>query len=117
MDTPGPFRRELDASVAALSLQVTRDNLLQARAALLAEAARLDRLVKTCAQSGWIGVCGNDPVSPEAATAFNERIVGLLHQCIRYNDDLRAAAHALDATARGYGFTDDDIAGSFRPAG
>lgn len=114
MDTPGPFRRELDVAVAALGLQVSRDNVLQARAVLLAEADRLDRHVEGCLKGGWIGICGNDPVSPEAAAAFNERIDALLNQCLRYNADLRAAAQALDATARRYGYSDGEIADSFR---
>lgn len=58
-------------------------------------------------------VCGRDPVSPEAATAFLDRIGGLLQHCRTYNHDLRAAAFALDDTARSYGYTDDEIAASF----
>ena len=55
------------------------------------------------------------PVSPEAAQAFNERINALVDDCFAYNRDLRASASALDATARAYGYTDDEIAASFRP--
>jgi hypothetical protein len=35
--------------------------------------------------------------------------------CRDYNAQLRMAASALDATARAYGYTDDEIAASFRP--
>ena len=35
--------------------------------------------------------------------------------CLAYNRDLHAAAAALDATARAYGYTDDEIAASYRP--
>ena len=60
-------------------------------------------------------MCGGDPVSPEAAGAFNERINALVMELPGYNRQLRAAAYALDATARAYGYTDDEIAASYRP--
>ena len=62
-----------------------------------------------------VGVCGGDPVSPEAAGAFNERINALVMDCRSYNRELRAAANALDATAKSYGYTEDEIAASYRP--
>lgn len=115
MTEPGPFRPQLDAAVAAVGMEVDRENVLKARAALLAEADRLDNLVKYergIAQG--LGLCGGDPVSPEAAKGFNERIDALLNQCYRYNQDLREAAHALDDVARRYGWTEDEIAASFQ---
>ena len=106
----------LDAAVRALALQVNRDTVLQARAALLDEARRLDlELDKRAHAFGGVGECGGDPVSPEAAGAFNERINALVMSCRDYNRDLHAAAYALDATARVYGYTDDEIAASYRP--
>ena len=106
----------LDAAVRALALQVNRDTVLQARAALLAEADRLDvELGKRAHAYGGVGLCGADPVSPEAAGAFNERINALVMSCLAYNRDLHAAAAALDATARTYGYTDEEIAASYRP--
>jgi uncharacterized protein YukE len=53
-------------------------------------------------------------VSPEASAAFDERIDTLIQSCLGYNRELRASAAALDATARDYGYTDDEIAASFR---
>lgn len=110
------MRPHLDAAVAALGLQVDRDTVLQARAALLAEADRLDQeLRKTWnLREGTDLVCGRDPVSPEAAAAFAERITALQADCTAYNRDLREAARALDDTARSYGYTDDEIATSFQ---
>ncbi|MEJ3655703.1 hypothetical protein WEH80_22290 [Actinomycetes bacterium KLBMP 9759] len=114
MNTPGPFRPQLDAAVASVAMQVNRENVLKARAALLAEADRLDSVVaQTALRDQGIGLCGGDPVSIDAAAAFNERIAALVNQCIRYNQDLREAATALDATARQYGYTDDEIASSY----
>ena len=106
----------LDAAVRALALQVNRDTVLQARAALLAEADRLDvELGKRAHAYGGVGLCGGDPVSPEAAGAFTERINALLMSCLAYNRDLQTAAATLDSTARAYGYTDDDIAASYSP--
>ena len=103
-----------EAAVRALALQVNRDTVLKARAALLAEAQRLDDGLhdKHNTYQG-IGLCGRDPVSPEAAAAFNERIEALVQGCFDYNRRLRDAAHTLDATARAYGYTDEEIAQSF----
>jgi len=112
----GAHRPLLDAAVSALALQVDRHTVLAARAALLAEADRLDKnLQRSHRDFGGVGRCGGDPVSPEAASAFDERINALVTQCLAYNRDLRASASALDATARAYGYTDDEIAASFRP--
>jgi hypothetical protein len=113
----GAHRSSLDAAVRSLALQVNRETVLKARAALLAEADRLDNelQMRHATQSG-IGLCGGDPVSPEAAAAFNERIDALVQECRNYNRDLRASAVALEDTARGYGYTEDEIAASFRPA-
>jgi hypothetical protein len=81
----------------------------------LAEANRLDVELdrKKDAFTG-VGLCGGDPVSPEAAGAFNERINGLIDSCRAYNRDLRAFAATLEASARTYGYTDEEIAASFR---
>jgi hypothetical protein len=105
----------LDAAVRALALQVNRDTVLRARAALLAEATRLDvEIAQRMHSYDGVGICGGDPVSPEAAGAFSERIDALIASCRAYNGQLRAAASALDATARAYGYTEDEIAASYR---
>jgi hypothetical protein len=112
----GAHRTHLDAAVRALALQVNRDTVLKARAALLAEADRLDtELRDKHSDLTGVGLCGGDPVSPEAATAFNERINALIKSCFDYNRDLRTSAATLDATARAYGYTDYEIAESFQP--
>ena len=117
MAPPGWARPDLDAAVAAVAVQVNRDNVLQARKILLAEADRLDlELARKLARPYHIGDCGADPVSPEATAAFNQRIDTLVGHCRQYNQDLREAAKALDATARSYGWTDEEIAASFRRA-
>lgn len=115
MSLPGPYRAHLDAAVEHLSMQVNRDTVLQARAALLAEADRLDFELSLIINRGsGVGLCGGDPVSPEAQRSFNERIGALYAHCFSYNRDLREAAGRLDDTARRYGYTEDEIAASFR---
>ena len=112
----GAHRTQLDTAVRALALQVNRDTVLKARAALLAEADRLDdELHRRGNDFTKVGLCGGDPVSPEAASAFNERIDALIANCRAYNQQLRTSANALDATARAYGYTDGEIATSFSP--
>ena len=112
----GAHRPLLDAAVSALALQVDRHTVLAARAALLAEADRLDdELHRRGNDFTNVGLCGGDPVSPEAASAFNERIEALIANCRDYNGQLRASARALDSTARAYGYTDEEIAASFTP--
>ena len=106
----------LAAAVAALALRVNRDTVLHARAALLAEADRLDRELRRSATA----------ISAESASAAEIRYrrkrlwpstnaseLSISH-CLAYNRDLRASAAALDATARAYGYSDDEIAASFR---
>lgn len=105
-----------EEAVRALALQVNRDTVLKARAALLAESQRLDtELDRKYKAFQGVGLCGRDPVSPEAAAAFNERIDALVQSCFDYNRRLAAAARTLDATAREYGYTDEEIAQSFQP--
>ncbi|WP_232662810.1 hypothetical protein [Pseudonocardia sp. TRM90224] len=117
-DSPGPFRPKLDAAVASVAMQVNRDNVLKARAVLMAEADRLDDVLTNARNNNpGIGLCGGDPVSRDAQAAFNERIEALFEGCKQYNSDLREAASALDETARFYGYTDDEIANSYRPRG
>ncbi len=89
-------------------MQVNRDNVLRARGILLAEADRLDREMV---------LLGQRNAHINATPAFNQRIDRLMADCLQYNRDLRDAAHALDATARSYGWTDEDIAASFRGGG
>jgi hypothetical protein len=99
-------------------MQVNRDNVLRARGILLAEADRLDReMVRLGTAMPPLTDCGDDPVSRDATPAFTQRIAALIEQCLQYNRDLREAAYALDAAARSYGWTEEEIATSFRVSG
>jgi hypothetical protein len=99
-------------------MQVNRDNVLRARGILLAEADRLDgEMVFLGTRMPPLADCGDDPVSRDATPAFTQRIAALIEQCLQYNRDLREAAYALDTTARSYGWTEEEIAASFRGGG
>ena len=105
----GAHRPQLDAAVGALALQVNRETVLAARAALLAEAERLDSRARAgmAQRSQELASAAAIPSRPRQRIAFNERINALVENCRAYNQDLRAAASALDATARAYGYTDE----------
>jgi len=107
-----PFSAQ--AALAAASMEVTPANVLQVAAVLLTEADRLDTVLREKMDRAVVGLCGGDPVSREAADAFNERIRDLRNQCQAYNDELRAAGRALQDTARDYGISEEQIAASFR---
>lgn len=114
MPPPGDVRAHLTAAADHLSMQVGRGNVLQARNALLGEVGRLRaHLRANIASEESIGLCGDDPVSHDARSAFTERIDGLVQHCWDYTVELEAAAHRLDETARSYGWTDEEIEASF----
>ncbi|MFC5996000.1 hypothetical protein ACFQE5_17480 [Pseudonocardia hispaniensis] len=77
-------RAQFQSAVDSLRMQVDRDTVLQARAALLAEAHRLRRKLDVHDKDVRVGLCGGDPISPVAAQAFNERIGALLEHCRPY---------------------------------
>ena len=110
---PGPQSASLAAAVESLALQVDRDTVLQARAALLGEAQRLKDEIGFRTVDMQVGECGRDPVSSDAAPAFNERIAVLIQNCQQYTEDLEAAAGSLSNIARQYGFTESEISQSF----
>ncbi len=111
--SPAAAPGSLPAALSAVSMQVTPANVLQVATILLTEADRLDGVLQDKMSKAVVGLCGGDPVSPEATMAFNERIRELRTGCQAYNDELRAAGRALQDTARSYGITEEQIAASF----
>lgn len=97
-----------------VALQVTPANVLQVRAAILTEAERLQDSINNERSNVRVGECGGDPVSKEAAVAFNERITDLITQCDAYVAELFNSGAALADIARSYGTTEEQIAASFR---
>lgn len=95
----------------AAGMAIDRDNVLQVAQILHREA---DRLQDSVAERHLMkaGLCGGDPVSEDAAAAFNERAALLFNSCQLYVDDLRALANSIQASARAYGLSESDIAAS-----
>jgi hypothetical protein len=94
-------------------LRVSRENVLEVRSVLLREAERLlDSIRSANLRHGWVGPCGGDPVSVEASAAFDARIRVVVERCQRYALQLEQAGNALDEVARGYGYTDAQLAAS-----
>ena len=101
-------------------MQVNRDNVLRARGILLAEADRLDSEMVQLWERGnaYSRRLRRRSRVPRRDTAHSpSESTALIEQCRQYNRDLREAAYALDATARSYGWTEEEIATSFRAGG
>jgi hypothetical protein len=109
-DGPGPLRAHLDQAVASVGFQLSKDNVLFFRDAIVAEAARIRNDVKSHGQAAvTIPLLGGDPVSSDASRAFPAKLKALVDEMSQFADDLEAAAHALDDTARRYGIAEDEI--------
>jgi hypothetical protein len=100
-------------ALTQLRLQVHPGNVLRVRAALLAESDRL-HAVLAAGPPDPVGACGGDPLSADARTAFNGRVRDVVAACRSYADELGAAGRSLELVARDYGFTDAQIADSYR---
>ncbi|AOS61740.1 hypothetical protein [Actinoalloteichus hymeniacidonis] len=100
-----------------VDLAVDPDNILQVRAALLAEAERLSGVLAELRYGLRFEPMGSDP----ASIAFGQLATGRLltnpdsyfHRCTQYVENLYVGAEALAETARRYGHTEDAIAASF----
>lgn len=108
-----PAVRQLAADLNHLGAQVTPENVLGVRNVLLGEWTRLTEGMVRYGFAIHIGLCGKDPVSPTAQTAFNRAIDAHRDHAFQYVGALRAAAEALGETARAYGHAENEIARSF----
>lgn len=113
---PSPdWRSSLSSAVADVNLQVTPENVLDVRNVLLTEADRLRTFGgQNMMMAQLVGRCGGDPISDEAQAAFSQRIGVLVQQCQQYSDQLRDAGNALDAVAKQYGYSEEQIESSFK---
>lgn len=111
--SPGPTDPSLVASLNHLGMQVTPENVLHIRAALLTEAERLGDLLRL---HGWelrVRAPAPDPVSAAAEMTLNPKIDLLTTQFQAYVDTLKTAGGVLAATARTYGYTEQQVKDSF----
>ena len=116
-EPPASWPRSLTPAVHEVGMQVDRDTVLKVRSVLLGEADRLLDAVPSAPEGRVrVGRCGGDPVSAEAAVAFEARIRLVVDLCQRHALELREAAHSLERIARNYGYTEAEIAASFPAA-
>jgi len=114
-EPPVNMRRSLSSAMHSVGLQVDRDNVLRVRSVLLTEAEKLrDAVARPMSERPWVDLCGADPVSGEASSAFNARIQILVDHCRQYALQLEQAANSLDRIARNYGYTEAEIQASLK---
>jgi uncharacterized protein YukE len=106
--------------VSSVALQVTPENVLQARAALLTNAENINDYLRTANEdrSRLIGLCGGDPISYQAQAAFTQKIQEhAVQPAKQYVAELLKGAEQLAQVARTFGFTEQQITDSFTPGG
>lgn len=109
----GAGETRMRAAINHVRMQVNPENILQVRKLFLEEAERVLAFVTTCEKdTEYVGLCGGDPLSPEAADALNRRIRHELLQARRYGSQLESAGRSLERTAREYGYTEAQIKAS-----
>jgi hypothetical protein len=99
-------------------MQVTPENVLQARAVLLAEAESFQGFIRDnfSGNRRLVGLCGGDPISQDAQELFTEKIQeNAVRPAQQYVQRLLDLADQLAVTARSFGITEQRIADSFRP--
>lgn len=112
----GPTDPSLAASLDHLGMQVNPENVLQIRTALLAEAERLADMLRVHSWELRVRAPAPDPVSEAAEATLNPKIDRLAAQFQAYVDALKNAGGVLEATARTYGYTEQQVKDSFDPA-
>jgi hypothetical protein len=105
---------DLAAALDHAGMFVNRENVLALRAGFLQEATDLQEVIDEKRNTLDVGLCGGDPVSPEARAGFKECTDLLLDQVQARIDALNRAGEELGVTARAYGHTEDTIDASFR---
>lgn len=104
---PGTEQR---SDLDGLTTQVTPENVLAVHAALRTQADELRQILRDAQYSVQIGRCGGDPISADAATAFNAKLTDVLAVHWAHQREIDKAASALRQIARDYGHTDEAIA-------
>jgi uncharacterized protein YukE len=96
-------------------MNVTPENVLQARAVIAAEADSFSRYVADhlIGDSHLVGLCGGDPISRDAQDPFNKKIdENALAPAQQYVRVLRKIADQLADIARSFGITEQRIEAS-----
>jgi hypothetical protein len=117
MELAPPSAGSTQAALDSVAMQVTPENVLQARAALLTNAEKINDYLRSADRAGWqlIGLCGGDPISRQAQVAFSHRIQQhAIQPAEQYVAELLKGAEQLAEVARSFGVTEQRITGSFR---
>jgi hypothetical protein len=111
------YQYQTPAPATGPAFEVSRDDVLAKRNALLAEAQDFRRFLNRIQDRLRMEACGDDPVSHDVAIAVTHRTVdagdSYFKVCEAWLQNLYQTADALAETARQYGYTDEDIAESF----
>ncbi len=111
------YHHHTPAPATGPAFEVSREEVLAKRNALLAEADDFQAFLDRIKHRLFMRPCGDDPVSHDVARAVTHRLVGpdndsYWNICQAWVNNLYQTADALAETARQYGFTDEDIAAS-----
>ncbi|QFZ18383.1 hypothetical protein [Saccharothrix syringae] len=111
----------MDAGGTGTGIVVGKENVLEIGAAFQAEARRLDELVGGLAERMVTRPALGDPASVDYAEELNQRLTlredSYTARARGYVAELRGIARQCEASARAYGFTDDEIAAAFGKGG
>lgn len=95
-------------------MQVTPENVLNIRNAIVGVAERLGTELETQARAFRVGPPGGDPISQRWAKSTNDKLPPLLDECWARVAFYKRAGDYLEQTAKRYGYTEQAIADSFK---
>ena len=105
------------AMPASATLTVNHDNVLAAAKIIQTQIDALRDVFQQYAPTLRVDPAAGDPVSTDAARAWNFRLIGAddsyAARISQYLDSLRKVMSQLRDSAKTYGFNDQDIAASF----
>lgn len=109
---------EQPVTAGGITLTVDKDTVLAVHQRIANRADILGRRVDDLRQQMRQVPCAADPVSVDAAKVMNCRFIDApdshVNRAVDFARELRRAAEALHQTALQYGYTEDEIAATFR---
>ncbi|ANY05510.1 PE domain-containing protein [Pseudonocardia sp. HH130630-07] len=98
----------------SLMVQVDRDNVLGICSELRYQVEQMYTALETADRNAVQPPCGDDPVSIDAARAFDAKIEQIRDVHWAHLAEIERAIGRLREAAAEYGFTNDDIEASFK---
>lgn len=93
-------------------MQVNAGNVLQVRAAFLAQQNALQAATTQARHDFSITPCGGDPVSDDYTPEFQRKLSAIVEVHERHVRELMEATDRLGEAALEYGYTEDEIGNS-----